>query len=87
VKIIGPQQAAPQNRSVARPLPVVKAAIEKQRSIYILLVCGHFTTVEADLVYSFARPSKDKHWCEICNKWLKRVLKITHKIYPETPLF
>lgn len=67
------------NPSARRPAPqtreqaAVKAAIEKEYARYIPLACGHYTTREADQVYSVWRPKGRpiKHYCETCGRWVK----------------
>jgi hypothetical protein len=62
------------------------AAIESSSASYVKLTCGHFGSREVDVFYSSWRPSRDKHWCETCSKWLTKK-KETRAEYPLEPLF
>jgi nicotinamide riboside kinase len=63
-----------------------EAAIEKQLSIYIELICDHMTTWEADELYSVFRPDNRSHFCEKCGRWKHR--KPTAKyVMPDDVLF
>jgi hypothetical protein len=41
----------------------------------IKLSCGHCTTPETDEVYRLWRPTRGKHYCESCHKWVKRLAR------------
>lgn len=64
-----------------------EAAIEKAKSDYIPLTCGHVTTWDDDQVYSHWRPSPKKHFCDKCGKWVLRLTKRKQDDLPATPLF
>lgn len=64
-----------------------EAAIEKQLSQYIVLVCGHFTTWEMDELFSFGRPARNKMWCEKCGKWKVKKPRPKTRELPSEPLF
>jgi hypothetical protein len=68
-----------------------EAAIEKQKSVYIPLECGHMTTWELDESYSCWRPAKvkgkSKFFCEACGKWHLRLSKRKPAVVPSEPLF
>jgi hypothetical protein len=56
-------------------------------SPYIHLECGHLTTIEDDERYRLWRPEKYKHYCDICDKWIKRMKPPKPKPLPEEPMF
>ena len=64
-----------------------EAAIEKERSRYVKLNCGHLTTWDTDLFHSLWRPDKNKSYCENCGKWVEFAPKPPPTIYPDVPLF
>jgi hypothetical protein len=89
VKFTLPREHPPTNRSGGAHAydKAAEAAIERKRSQYIKLICGHFTTWEDDQRYSFARPSKDKIWCEKCDKWNPVMPREKRIETPDEPLF
>lgn len=64
-----------------------QAAREKGLAKYICISCGHYTDLETQQVYGFARPKRGLVWCETCNDWLRVMPKRKPKALPETPLF
>lgn len=64
-----------------------EAAIEKAKSSYIELVCGHLTTWEADEAYSQWRPKRGLHFCETCGAWHSRLQKAKPNPMPGVPMF
>jgi len=64
-----------------------EAAIEKERSRYVKLDCGHMTTWDVDLLYSVWRPNKHVSFCENCGDWKSFAPKPPPVIYPDVPLF
>jgi hypothetical protein len=64
-----------------------QAAREKGLAKYICISCGHYTDLETQQVYGFARPKRGYVWCEKCDDWLRVMPKRKPKPLPETPLF
>lgn len=64
-------------------------AIEKTQSKYIRLICGHYTTWDAHLIYVDAAPRKNCSWCEVCNKWvtIRTFVVKRNAEYPDEPMF
>lgn len=68
-----------------------RAAIERVYSRYIPLICGHFTDLDTDMLYSNWRPrgrgAKRQSYCENCSHF--RLIKWPEKTKDEgnTPLF
>jgi len=73
--------------SLSRDIAAEKA-IERQRTAYIFLVCGHTTDWDIDLLYSAFRPlGKIQHFCESCGKWVERKPPEVKPNLPDKPLF
>lgn len=70
MKFITPAPARGPNHGQARA--VKAAAIEKELSRYVRLVCGHLTTYEEIVRTRIWQPSKGKEYCCTCGKWVKR---------------
>lgn len=64
-----------------------QAAIERQRSKYIKLVCGHYQTLEEDERVSHWRPSKGVSYCENCNDWVAIYVPPAVDNTPAEPMF
>lgn len=62
-----------------------KAAIEKELSRYIPLVCGHNTTVEVVILYGCF--GHVQPFCETCGDWRELAKKLKVDILPSEPLF
>lgn len=66
----------------------IRKAIEKQRTAYIHLKCGHTTDWDIDLLYSVFRPlGKLQHFCETCGKWVEGIPPAEKEPLPDEPLF
>ena len=77
-----PKGPVPQPYDKAR-----QAAIEKKKTPYIALECGHQTTWDDDELYSHWRSGKNKFFCESCGKWRARLHKRKARKLPDEPLF
>lgn len=76
----GRYSKAEMQRDLAR-----EAAIERQLSKYLHLICEHYSTLETDLFYSHLRPRKGVTWCEVCHKWVALKKPLPPPIYPDDP--
>lgn len=88
MKIRRPEDVSPSEG--IRPPAYDKArerAIERRKSAYIALMCGHFTTWEEDELYSCWRPAKNRYWCDKCNQWLLLLSKKKRAVVGDVPLF
>jgi len=86
VKIRRPGEGPPGD---SRRPPAISALIEKKEARYIPLECGHYTTHEANVLYSSWRTKalKGKYFCETCGKWIKLRAKPKPVPITQEPLF
>lgn len=78
--------AVPESYS-GRPPAAVKAIIERSRSRYIKLECGHLTDWDTDVFYGHLDPLGPlTHWCEKCDAWIRKV-EVKPTPLPDEPLF
>lgn len=64
-----------------------QAALEKGLAKYIHISCGHYTDLETQERYGFARPKRGMVYCEDCDKWLKPVKPPVPPDLPNEPMF
>jgi len=87
VIVRGKKSAVPSQmvRGGARLSPKQRAAIEKKRSQYFELSCGHFVAYEVRELYRVFNAIEI--FCEICDNWLPPLDHVTITTYPDIPLF
>src|SRR5271165_6430706 len=88
VKGYSPEPASPRvPRKTLQERMARQAAIEGQLARYIPIVCGHYTTLDAQDVYLVCRPKRGMVFCESCEKWEKIAKPPEPAPTPQEPLF
>lgn len=64
-----------------------QAAREKGLAKYIHISCGHYTDLETQQRYGFARPKRGLVYCEDCDKWFRVARPTVREPLPEDPMF
>ena len=91
MKLISANERAAQakNKRSGRPTRIKLNRIAKivNKVGYIHLVCGHITTPEFIELTRVWRPKKNKYYCEICGKWVKRKTIEKVVLISDEPMF
>jgi hypothetical protein len=89
-RFYSPPQRAGESRMSKRDIQLRlarQAAMESALARYITIECGHYTDLETQQLYGFARPKRGLVWCEKCDDWLKVAKPPAPQQLPETPMF
>jgi hypothetical protein len=65
-----------------------KPVVPKKLTGYIVMVCGHYTTMQEQVAIPGFRKTKKRFWCEKCGTWSAQMTtteQISH--IKETPMF